>query len=196
MITAIILAAGRSTRMREPKMLMPWGESTVLQTVIATVKSAGIDDILVVTGGARERVESLLGESVRAVFNEMYESGEMLSSIQAGLRTVKAEAQAALIFLGDQPQVKDRTVRSVCDEFLKNKPPIVVPSYQMQRGHPWLITRSLWSEILEMKPPQSPRDFLNRHADKISYVTVDTPSIVEDLDTPEDYRRYTHTSSV
>ena len=57
MIAALILAAGQSKRMGQPKMLLPWGETTVLETVIATYRAAGIDNILVITGGAREQVE-------------------------------------------------------------------------------------------------------------------------------------------
>jgi molybdenum cofactor cytidylyltransferase len=59
----------------------------------------------------------------------------------------------------------------------------------MRRGHPWLIARSLWSEILDLKQPASPRDFLTRHADEIHYINVDTPSVLADLDTPEDYEK-------
>ena len=184
MISAIVLAAGASKRMGEPKMLMPWGKSTVLQTIISTLQAASVNDILVVTGGARQQVEMLVGKTVQTVFNSEYEKGEMLSSIQLGLSVKMHEASAALICLGDQPQVKERTVRSVCEAFFHNKARIVVPSYEMQRGHPWLIARPLWDEFLALKPPRTPRDFLKKHAGKIQYVTVDTPSIIEDLDTP------------
>ena len=190
MITAIILAAGKSKRMGEPKMLMPWGKSTVLQTVISTFQTSGINDILVVTGGAHQQVESLIGQTVQTIFNEDYEKGEMLSSIQMGLSAKMNEASAALICLGDQPQVTERSVRSICDTFMKNKSPIVVPSYEMHRGHPWLLARPLWDELLQMKSPRTPRDFLKKHARKIHYVNVDTASVIEDLDTPEDYLKY------
>jgi len=190
MITAIILAAGESKRMGEPKMLMPWGKSTVLQTVISTFQTSGINDILVVTGGAHQQVESLIGQTVQTIFNEDYEKGEMLSSIQMGLSAKMNEASAALICLGDQPQVTERSVRSICDTFMKNKSPIVVPSYDMHRGHPWLLARPLWDELLQMKSPRTPRDFLKKHARKIHYVNVDTASVIEDLDTPEDYLKY------
>lgn len=187
MITAIILAAGESKRMGEPKMLMPWGKSTVLQTVISTFQASGIKDILVVTGGARQQIEGLIGKTVQTVFNEDYKNGEMLSSIQLGLSVKMREASAALICLGDQPQVEERSVRSICNAFLETKSQIVVPSYQMQRGHPWLVARSLWDELLAMKSPKTPRDFLKKHARTIHYVLVNTPSVIADLDTPEDY---------
>ena len=67
MITALILAAGQSKRMGKPKMLLPWGETTVLGQVIATFKAAGADDVLVVTGGVREQVEALVGDSARTI---------------------------------------------------------------------------------------------------------------------------------
>ncbi|MBI3739422.1 MAG: nucleotidyltransferase family protein [Chloroflexi bacterium] len=187
MITAIILAAGESKRMGQPKMLMPWGKSTVLQTVIATFQAAGVNDILVITGAARKQVEALIGKSVQTVFNEKYEAGEMLSSVQAGLRAKKHEARAALICLGDQPQVQKRTVQRILQEYRETGAPIIVPSYQMRRGHPWLVARELWNEILKMRAPESPREFLKRHTKDIHYVNIDSPSVLADLDTPEDY---------
>lgn len=187
MITAIVLAAGESKRMGEPKMLMPWGKSTVLQTVISTLQSAGVKDILVVTGGAHQQVEALIGKTVETVFNEDYQNGEMLSSIQLGLTVKMREASAALICLGDQPQVEERSVRKICNAFLTSKSKIVVPSYQMQRGHPWLVARSVWDELLALKSPKTPRDFLRKNARSIQYVIVETQSVIADLDTPEDY---------
>ncbi len=190
MITAIILAAGESKRMGEPKMLMPWGKSTVLQTVISTFQAASVKDILVVTGGAHQQVEALIGKTVETVFNENYQTGEMLSSIQLGLSVKMREASAALICLGDQPQVEERSVRQICNAFLAQKSQIVVPSYQMQRGHPWLVARPLWDELIAMKAPKTPRDFLTKHSRAIHYVVVDTSNILADLDTPEDYLKY------
>lgn len=190
MITAIILAAGESKRMGEPKMLMPWGKSTVLQTVISTFQAASVKDILVVTGGAHQQVEALIGKTVETVFNENYQTGEMLSSIQLGLSIKMREASAALICLGDQPQIEERSVRQICNAFLAQKSQIVVPSYQMQRGHPWLVARPLWEELIAMKAPKTPRDFLTKHSRAIHYVVVDTSNILADLDTPEDYLKY------
>lgn len=187
MITALILAAGQSKRMGQPKMLLPWGETTVLEKVIATFKAAGVDDILVITGGDREGVEALVGDSARTIFNPNYAAGEMLSSVQAGMAGVKPEAEAALIGLGDQPQVRESSVRAVVDEYRKSGASLVVPSYRMRRGHPWLVTRPYWDEILNMRPPVSLRDFLNRHAGEIHYVELDSSSVLQDLDTPDDY---------
>lgn len=188
MITALILAAGQSKRMGQPKMLLSWGEATVLEQVIATFKAAGIDDLLVVTGGVREQVEALVGNSACTVFNPNFVEGEMLSSVQAGLAGLKPETEAVLIGLGDQPQVQERSVRLVLDEYRKSKASIVVPSFRMRRGHPWLVARTHCSEILGMQSPTSSlRDFLNNHQDEIRYVEFDNDSILQDMDTPKDY---------
>jgi molybdenum cofactor cytidylyltransferase len=194
MITAIILAAGKSTRMGSPKMLLPWGDMTVIEHVIAVFSKAGIEDILVVTGGARDEVETIVSDcskkySARSVYNENHVAGDMLSSIQCGLRNITDKnVSAALIGLGDQPQVQERSVRLLLETFLRSQSLLIVPSFQMRRGHPWLVARSLWNEVIQMESSQTPRRFLNIHAHDIEYVDVDNPSILADLDTPEEYQ--------
>lgn len=191
MITAIILAAGESKRMGQPKMLLPWEEGTVLSHVISVYQKSGLADILVVTGGAREEVETLASEqNARIVHNSDFASGEMLSSIQCGLRALTHQTQGALIGLGDQPQVQEGSVRMVCEAFEETRSTLVVPSYQMRRGHPWLVARPFWDELLNLGSPKSPRDFLNARQDEIHYVNVDDPNILADLDTPDEYKKW------
>jgi molybdenum cofactor cytidylyltransferase len=176
--------------MGQPKMLLPWGKSTVIEHVISTFLNAGIEDVIVVTGGARELVEGIISQyPVRKTYNAGYAAGEMLSSIQCALQAMPYHVQAALIGLGDQPQVEEKNVRLIHEEFRASQSSLIVPSFQMRRGHPWLIARPLWDEILGLKPPESPRDFLTRHANQIHYVSVDSPSILGDLDTQEDYEK-------
>ncbi len=190
MISAVVLAAGESKRMGQPKMLLPWGNSTVLQTVISTLQESGLEDILVVTGGAKQQVETLVPASVEIVFNPDFTKSEMLGSIQAGLSAREQKSEAALIALGDQPQIEKTTIARILEEYRKTKNPIIVPSYQMHRGHPWLVRQALWTDILALQPPDTLREFLNRHADAIRYIPFDSPSILQDLDTPGDYLKY------
>lgn len=194
MISAIILAAGQSKRMGQPKMLLPWGGVTVIAQVITMYAAAGVDDILVVTGGAREAVEAIVQECatkypVRSLYNAAFQEGEMLSSLQCGLRAlVDKGSGAALIGLGDQPQVEAGSVKKVMDAHRQTGSPLIVPSYQMRRGHPWLVASRFWQELLDLTAGQTPRDFLNRHAHEIFYVDVKSPGVLADLDTPEEYR--------
>ncbi len=197
-VSAIVLAAGQSKRMGQPKMLLPWGDTTVLGKVIQTIQAAGIEDISLVANP--EIAPQIIANHVpplrdthpalHIILNEDFASNDMLESIQLGLRRQNAEAQATLICLGDQPQVEERSVSLVVEAFRKNKSSIVVPSYQMRRGHPWLIARELWDEVLQMRAPESMRDFLNKNNDKIEYIECDSASILQDLDTPEDYLKY------
>ena len=192
-ISAILLAAGLSSRMGQPKLLLPWGERTVLGQVVATFAAAGIEEIIVVTGGVREQVEMLVAElanevPVRAVYNPEHKRGEMLSSIQAGLAATDSQSDAVLIGLGDQPQVREETVRRICTAFVQTGSPLVIPSFQNRRGHPWLAAASLWPKILALPLSATPRQFLIAHASLVQYVAADE-SILQDLDTPEDYAR-------
>lgn len=190
MIAAIILAAGESKRMGQPKMLLPWGKTTVLGHVISMFRQAGIEQVTVVTGGAHEQVERIVNQhSAQSIYNDQYSHGEMLSSLQLGLSAQTPQVQAVLVGLGDQPQVQPGTVRLICETFQRKRSWLIVPSHERRRGHPWLVERSLWPELLALQFPQSPRDFLNKYADEIEYVNVGTPTILADLDTPEDYQR-------
>ncbi len=191
MISAIILAGGASRRMGQQKLLMEWGNTTIIEHVVLTVKSAGIEDLIVVTGASHPQVEERVKQlpySVRTAYNDDYAQGEMLSSVQFGLRVLKRGASnGALVVLGDQPQMEERTVRLVCESYVAERRPLVVPSYRNRRGHPWLVDRSLWDELLDLKPPLTPRDFLSAHGDVIRYVDTDNASILADLDTLQDY---------
>ncbi len=190
MISAIILAAGLSQRMGQPKMLLPWKESTVLQTVIEAFRTVGLMDIVVIAGAGGRQVEELVGASARIVFNPNFAEGEMLGSIQVGLSALGSGAEAAFIGLGDQPQIQVITVLRLLEAYEKNRASIIVPSHENRRGHPWLVDRELWDEIGGLRPPATMRDFFKTHNDLIQYVNVDNPSILADLDTPEDYRKY------
>jgi len=192
-IAAILLAAGLSSRMGRPKLLLPWGATTVLGQVVSTFALAGMEKIIVVTGGARKQIEGLVAElakdfPVRAVYNPQYSHGEMLSSIQAGLAALDSQTRAALIGLGDQPQVREETVRLICAAFVQVKSPLVIPRFQNRRGHPWLAARPLWPKILALTAPTTPRQYLNTYTGQVEYVAADQ-SILQDLDTPEDYAR-------
>jgi molybdenum cofactor cytidylyltransferase len=188
MIAALILAAGQSKRMGKAKMLLPWGTNTVLGQVIEAFQTARVDEIVVVTGGDGAEVERI-AEACRArsVFNDAYATQEMLSSVQAGIRAMAADIDALFVALGDQPQIQAQTIEKIAQRYAETRAALIVPSYQMRRGHPWLVSRGRWDEILRLRCPQTPRDFLNDNADKISYVMVDTPTILQDIDTPEDY---------
>jgi molybdenum cofactor cytidylyltransferase len=190
-VVAVILAAGESRRMGAPKMVLPWGQRTVIGQVVSVIQEAGLHEIIMVIGGAETAVrETLQGEAVQVVPNERYATGEMLSSVQTGLAAaMSGTAQAALIVLGDQPQIQVEVVRQLLRRWQETRSAIVIPSYHMRRGHPWLLPRSLWQEVIELPAGQTLRDFLNVNRDRIDYQPVENDSILLDLDTPDEYER-------
>ena len=208
-ITAIVLAAGSSRRMGRPKMILPWGKTTILGQVIETLRAAGVDEILVVTGAEREAVEAIASRhDARSVHNPDFERGEMLSSLQVGIRELTPSRpppnrfdlgevprsggggrEGVLVCLGDQPHVEERTVRALAERFAQQtRSALVVPSRNGRRGHPWIASRSIWDRLLALRAPESMRDFFRRAEAEIEYVMVDSDSIFADVDTPQDYR--------
>lgn len=190
-IAAVVLAAGQSRRMGQPKMLLPWRNSrTVIEQVVQTLLESSIDVVVVVCGAYAAQIRAALnGLPVRYAQNEHYADTEMLTSMQIGLQELEEDIDAALVVLGDQPALETSVVKAVVKGFVYGSEPIVVPSYEMRRGHPWLISRRLWDQLRDLPADQSLRDFLNQHASDIRYISVDSPGILKDMDTPEDYRR-------
>jgi len=199
-VAAVILAAGRSQRMGQPKMVLPWGDTTVIGQVVRILTLARLHEILVVTGGARQEVETALeGSLVRTAYNPRFAEDQMAISLQVGLASLSPGIDAALIALGDQPQIQLDVVLQVLRGYQESRAPLVFPSYRMRRGHPWIIARPLWEMIQktafvetehpETKSNQSLRDILHAYAEQIHYIEVANDSILRDLDTPTDYLR-------
>lgn len=114
----------------------------------------------------------------------------MVVSLQVGLARLPDEIQAALVVLGDQPQLSVDVISLLLDAYNRSASALVVPSYQMRRGHPWLIDRSLWAEVRNLAPGDTLRSFLNSNVEKIFYINTDLEAVIQDLDTPDDYDRY------
>jgi len=192
-VAALVLAAGLSRRMGTNKLLLPFGERTVLGQVVATLTSCPLDEIVVVTGHEREKVESSASRNasrrggLRFVYNPQYAAGDMLSSIQAGLAAMRRDCDAALVALGDQPQIERRVVEQVIAARAPGA--VVIPSFNRRGGHPILIDRPCWPEVLALPLGANLRQALRAHADWVRYVEVDTETIWRDMDTPDDYDR-------
>lgn len=191
-IAAVIAAAGRSTRMGEPKQLLPWGAHTVLGTVAANLAEAGASPVLCVVGHrAAEMIAALADAPARVVENRAYLQGEMLSSYQAGITALlddNTPYYGTLLALGDQPHVPVRAIRHLLEAARAEPSAIIVPSYAMRRGHPFYLPRRLWPDLLTLGKDDTLRTLMRRHESTIRHVAVDTDAILRDIDTPQDYR--------
>lgn len=190
---AVVLAAGLSRRMGSLKMLLPWRDKTIIEQSVDNLIKAGVCDIVVVTGGTSIEIEEILCEyPVKLIYNPDYENGEMLVSFQCGLRALNHATRAGFMVLGDQPEIPSYVVKSLWKLFMESPGGIIIPSFNMRRGHPWLVDRIYWPEIINLSPPQTLRNFISDHQSELQYLNVDTDSILQDLDTPEDYYKHHH----
>ena len=186
-VSAIVPAAGLSRRMGQPKPLLPWGDGVIIEQVVRTLRAAGVDDVIVITGAQAEAVRTAAQRAgARCVHNPDYAEGDMLSSLQIGLQALEPTVSAALIALADQPLMRKLNVQRILLAYAEGRGRIVAPSHQMRRGHPILIDRRYWGDLLALPPGSAPRDAINRHADAITYVDCDE-TILLDVDTPDAY---------
>jgi molybdenum cofactor cytidylyltransferase len=191
MIAAVILAAGRSIRMGRSKLELPWENGrSIISHVVNVFLRGGASPVLVVSGGMREAIEaSLKGMEVDFVYNPDYAKGGMLSSLKVGLRALETRRiKGALVSPADLPLLLPTTVRRLIQAWEDEKPSIVAPSYEKHRGHPVLISKMESRAIQKLSDDQTLRDFLRQREGEISYLVVDDPGVLYDLDTPEDYR--------
>jgi molybdenum cofactor cytidylyltransferase len=189
MIWALVLAAGESRRMGEPKLLLPFGRKTIIETVVQNLMEASLDGILVVLGHRWQGIlDKLKNYAVETAVNPHYKNG-MLSSVQWGFRKLPREAGAALVVLGDQPGISARTIDLVIGAFRSGNKGIVLPTYKDSGGHPLLVDMKYRREIRSLDPAAGLRSLISRYPGDILRVAVKTGSGLQDIDNPEDYKK-------
>lgn len=189
-LAGIVLAAGESRRMGQPKQLLPFGEHTILERVVDTLLTAGVGEVVVVLGHLADRVRAVLGDRpVRAVVNASYRQG-MLSSVKCGVRAVGAGCEAVLIALGDQPHIEGAVVSEVMRAYRAGDAGIVIPRYGDKNGHPIIINLQKYREAITNLPEDAGLNALmQEHADDVRLIDVATEDIIRDIDVPDDYTR-------
>jgi len=193
-LTATVLSAGESTRMGSPKALLldPDGRPFVAR-IVRTLLTAGLTDVLVVTGSQHEAIDSALaadglGERVRLVRNDDPSRGQ-LSSIWAGLDALTADAEGLLMTLVDVPVLAASTVSAVVDAWRNSRAPIVRPIVDGRRGHPVIFDRQVFDELRNAPLDAGARTVVRAHWPDSLDVPVDDRGCLIDVDTPSDYEQ-------
>lgn len=188
-VSGILLAAGLSTRMGEPKQLLPFGESTIVETVVDNMLAAKFDEVIVILGHRAAEIQKQLGtRSIKTVFNRDYRAG-MLTSAQTGIRASK-ESSAFALMLVDQPFITSTRINQVIAAYQQTDKGITVPSYNYKRGHPVIFDQKYASDILALDTESDGvRTLLKTYRDDIHYVTVDADDVLRDIDDRKDYER-------
>ncbi len=192
MISAILLAAGESRRMGSPKALLHYRGQTFIERICTAFLTAGVDELIVVLGARAEEIGRALPThpKLRSVVNTRYFQGQ-LSSLMVGIGALSPESEAAVVNLVDHPLVSTETIKAVIESFRAAPLPIVIASYQGKRGHPVLFSSQVYGEILAAPLDQGAKVVVRKDPARVREIPLDDSGILADIDTPEDYKRYT-----
>jgi molybdenum cofactor cytidylyltransferase len=183
-VTGLVLAAGGSSRLGRPKQLLPYGDGTLLQHVVATACASPLDQLIVaVGGGAAEVIANVDMRGAEVVVNESYGEG-CSSSIAASLPLVDPACDVLVLMLGDQPGVTTASVSGLVHGL--GDAPVAVCLYDNGRGHPFAFARSVFGELARLHGDKGVWKLLERRPELVREVR--TPGLVPpDVDTWEDY---------
>ena len=203
-IAALLLAAGESSRMGELKALLPWQGKTLLERQVAALESAGVSRTIVVLGHQSEKLEPPLSNraGVLCVYNPDYRQGKT-TSIKAGLRGLRQsqdcstgafQEDAILVLNVDQPRSSD-IIRRIMELHLQTGTSgrtclITIPTYRGKGGHPMVLSTSLIDELLNISEDTlGIKAIVRRHEEETQRVEMDSPELLLDLNTPQDYQK-------
>ncbi len=182
MVGAVVLAAGASTRMGEPKPLLELGDRPLLEHVLARVRRAAVDPIVVVLGHEAEGVRRGVAlDGTIVVFNPEYPQG-LSTSLRRGVEALPSSVAAFLVVLADQPFVSPSTLAHLAGSWESSEAGIIIPTFRGVRGNPVLIDRSLSGDLAKISGDRGCKAIFGEHEDEILEVPVDDPGILFDVD--------------
>ena len=189
-IAAILLAAGESTRMGQLKALLPWQGLPLVEYQVSNLRDSGVTRLIVVVGHRKEDLEPYLAErpGLETIFNPDYMQGKS-TSLKAGLRALVDLPDVGILILNvDQPRSSD-VISRVTAEHAKTSCLITIPCYNGRGGHPVVLSPSLMPELLEIsEDSMGLKSVVRRHEHEVHCPELDTPEVLLDLNTPDDYR--------
>lgn len=188
-IAGIILAAGGSTRMGVPKLTLEWHGSPLIHWVVRITLAAGCSPVIVVTGANAGAVEESLAElPVQFAHNPNWENGQS-TSVRTGIEALSKDVDAAVIMLGDQPQIPLNVIQTLISLFGEETPPppILVTAIGEKRANPVLFDRAMFPVLTGLEGDAGARTIFSRYP--VQLIPFDNPDLKLDVDSPEDYRR-------
>lgn len=187
--SAVILAAGESRRMGQPKLLMSLGGNTILGQTLDNFAASITCEVIVVVGYKAEEIrKAIRSRPVKVVENRCFRDG-MASSLGAGIGAAREDSTAFVIALGDEPFIHPKTIDYLIRTHRDSKKGIALPAYQGRRGHPVLFGSQYRDELLGLKGDVGAREVISRHPDDVLEVDVNDPGVIQDIDTQEAYER-------
>ncbi|MEM3616075.1 MAG: nucleotidyltransferase family protein [Candidatus Methanomethylicia archaeon] len=195
MITAIILAAGYSKRFGRNKLLEPIAGKPMIRWTLEATLNSMINEVVVVLGFEAERVYEVIKDlKCRVIVNLEYDIG-MSSSVKCGVRSIMSRSEAVLIIPGDYPFIEVETINNVIKKYRETHAPIIIATYNGRRGHPILIGRELFQEVLEInEESMGLKAVIRRHENEIVYADAKGMGAITDIDSPEDLKKLMKTN--
>ena len=167
-VSSLVLAAGASKRLGQPKQLLPFGDATLLDHVLGVARACAFDQLVCVLGGGASQVRETVDlEGVEIVVNEVFGTG-CSSSIAAALPVITGDV--LVLMLGDQPGVTPATVRALLAG--RGDAPLAVCRYDDGRGHPFAFSRAVFGELAELHGDKGVWKLLERRVDEIGRAHV------------------------
>ncbi|MFQ5875490.1 MAG: NTP transferase domain-containing protein [Dehalococcoidia bacterium] len=189
-LSAILLAAGLSTRMAHNKALLPWLGSTLLEYQLRQLSQSRVQDIVLVLGHEAEKLRPLATgfPGVKTVTNAAYKEGRA-GSVVVGASALSPQTSAVLVLGVDQPRPTE-VLDLVIQAHLDGPGLITIPTYEGRRGHPVVFDGSLIGEIKDVSEAnQGLRQVVRRDPERVHELSVSYPVVLLDINTPEDYQR-------
>ena len=186
---AVVVAAGLSRRMGREKVLLPFGDATVLERVLATLAAASISERVVVVRPDLPRAAAIARSSGARVVVNANPQEEMLLSIRMGIAELSPGVDAFFIWPADHPAVSGETLADLARAAGRSR--VVLPVHAGRRGHPALVGADLVADIAAIPGGQGLRHLWRARPEVLFEVAVDDGGVLVDLDTPEDYERWT-----
>lgn len=185
LISALILAAGSSSRMGQPKALLPLQDKPAILHCLTPLLHGSVHEIIVILGGGNEPAAAHLKDmSVKIMYNTIPNS-DMAKSVRLGLQAMAPQCGAALICLVDHPVVQPQTIKQIVNAALEQPEKIIIPTYEGRRGHPTLFPRQLLQETYQGLHLQA---IIQRHPERVVLLPVTDEGVVLEMDTPEEYQ--------
>lgn len=182
MISAIILAAGLSSRMGKNKLLLPLGKQSIIEHVVEKVSKSQVDEIIVVLGNDATDIKAVLERfDIKIVANSDYIKGQS-TSVKVGIQEVDDHTEGALFIMGDQPMIKSGIINDIIHRFSECKCSIVVPTYNNRRGNPVLFGNRWFGDLNDVQGDKGGRDILKNNLDQVSFLEISDDLFLKDID--------------
>jgi molybdenum cofactor cytidylyltransferase len=188
-VSAILLAAGKSERMGQNKLLMPWEGGTVIGRTLDNLLASRVGEVVVVLGSRAQDISEAVGDrDVTLVLNPNYARG-MSTSLATGLGMINHGARYILVALGDQALVTPATYDQLIQAAEEGERGIAVPTFRKKRGNPIVLSSKYIAELARAAGDIGGRELLTKYAGDVREVAVRDEGVVVNINTPEEYAR-------